>query len=93
MGRFEWDASLHIRIVATRSASSAPAKRPRASGARTKKAADPEMRPEYDLTGAVRGKYAGRFTDATKVEVVESDGSRNTRTLGEVKRDLLKRSR
>lgn len=51
------------------------------------------MQAEYDFTGAVRGKYVGRVSDASKVTVIHSDGRRVTRTLGEVKRDLLKRSR
>jgi hypothetical protein len=51
------------------------------------------MLPEYDFTGAVRGKYAGRITDATEVTVVYKNGRRWTRTMAEVKRELLAKKR
>jgi len=34
-----------------------------------------EMRPEYDFTGAVRGKYAGAFDAGYTVRVIQPDGS------------------
>ena len=32
-----------------------------------------EMRPEYDFSGGVRGKYAGRFAPGTIMVVLDSD--------------------
>ena len=34
---------------------------------------DPEMRPEYDFSGGLRGKYAKRFAEGTNVVVLEPD--------------------
>lgn len=34
---------------------------------------DPEMRPDYDFTDAVRGKYAGRFGEGSAVVVLDLD--------------------
>ena len=31
------------------------------------------MRPEYDFTGAVRGKYAKRYEEGTNVVVLDPD--------------------
>jgi hypothetical protein len=36
---------------------------------------DDDMRPEYDFTGAVRGKYAGAFDAGYTVRVIQPDGS------------------
>ncbi len=36
---------------------------------------DPDMLPEYDFTGAVRGQYAGRFALGYTVRVEKTDGS------------------
>jgi hypothetical protein len=33
----------------------------------------PEMRPEYDFTGAVRGKYAARFAAGTNLVALDPD--------------------
>jgi hypothetical protein len=33
----------------------------------------PPMRPEYDFTGAVRGKYAARFAAGTNLVVLDPD--------------------
>jgi hypothetical protein len=48
-----------------------------AKGTRTKKASrrngDDEMRPEYDFTGGVRGKYAKRYAEGTNLIVLEPD--------------------
>ena len=37
------------------------------------KAAESEMRAEYDFTGGVRGKYARRYAQGTNVVVLEPD--------------------
>ena len=34
---------------------------------------DPEMLDEYDFSGGVRGKYAGRFVQGANVIVLEPD--------------------
>jgi hypothetical protein len=34
---------------------------------------DPEMSDEYDFSGGVRGKYAGRFVQGANVIVLEPD--------------------
>jgi hypothetical protein len=36
-------------------------------------AAEPEMRSEYDFSGAVRGKYYKRYLESTNVVVIEPD--------------------
>ncbi len=38
---------------------------------KTPKASEPEMRPEYDFSGAVRGKYYKRYLEATNVVLLE----------------------
>jgi hypothetical protein len=35
--------------------------------------ADDEMLPEYDLTSAVRGKYAQRYTECTNLILLDPD--------------------
>lgn len=37
------------------------------------KVAEPEMRPEYDFSGAVRGKYYRRYLESSNVVVIEPD--------------------
>jgi hypothetical protein len=32
-----------------------------------------DLRPEYDFRGGVRGKYAGRYPEATKVVTLDPD--------------------
>jgi hypothetical protein len=39
----------------------------------TDKAAEPEMRAEYDFSRGVRGKYARRYAQGTNVVVLEAD--------------------
>lgn len=34
---------------------------------------DPDMLPEYDFTGGVRGKYAGWFKEGTNVVALDPD--------------------
>lgn len=38
-----------------------------------KKKNDPDMLPEYDFSGGVRGKYAKRYAEGTNVVVIEPD--------------------
>jgi hypothetical protein len=37
---------------------------------------DPEMLDEYDFSGGVRGKYAGRFAKGSNVVVLDPDVAR-----------------
>ncbi len=37
------------------------------------KPSEPEMRPEYDFSGGVRGKYYRRYLESTNVVVLEPD--------------------
>ncbi len=39
----------------------------------TKKTDSDEMRPEYDFSGGVRGKYAARYAEGSNVVVVDPD--------------------
>lgn len=34
---------------------------------------DPDMRPEYDFSGGVRGKYAARYREGTNVVLLDPD--------------------
>ena len=34
---------------------------------------EPDMREEYDFSGGVRGKYAGRFAEGSNVIVLDPD--------------------
>lgn len=52
------------------------------------KAAEPEMRPEYDFSGAVRGKYYKRYLEATNVVILEPDVAREFRNSASVNRAL-----
>lgn len=62
------------------------------SGERTKKGddADLAMRPEYDFSKGVRGKYAGRFAKGSKVVVLEPDVAAQFHTSDEVNAALRK---
>ncbi len=60
------------------------------------KAAEPEMRPEYDFSGAVRGKYYKRYLEATNVVILEPDVARkfrNSASVNKALRTYLKDSR
>ncbi len=37
------------------------------------KPADPDLRPEYDFSNGVRGKYSRRYSQGTNVVVLEPD--------------------
>jgi len=55
---------------------------------------EPEMRDEYDFSGGVRGKYAGRFAEGSNVIVLDPDVAevfRDTKAVNEALR-LLARS-
>ncbi len=55
-------------------------------------AAEPEMRPEYDFSGAVRGKYYKRYLESTNVVVIEPDVHerfKNSAAVNEALRTLM----
>ena len=61
-------------IVSASSAPGAPAdENERAMKKATDKAAEPEMRAEYDFSHGVRGKYARRYAQGANVVVLEAD--------------------
>lgn len=37
------------------------------------KVSEPDMRPEYDFSGAVRGKYYRRYLESSNVVVIDPD--------------------
>jgi hypothetical protein len=41
--------------------------------AKAKKKGDDDLRPEYDFSGGIRGKYAARYARGTNVVVLEPD--------------------
>jgi hypothetical protein len=60
------------------------------------KAAEPEMRSEYDFSGAVRGKYYKRYLEATNVVVLAPDVAKrfkNTASVNKALRAYLKTSK
>ena len=57
------------------------------------KASEPEMRSEYDFTGAVRGKYYKRYLEGTNVVVLEPDVAKrfkNSESVNQALRTYLK---
>jgi hypothetical protein len=57
------------------------------------KAAEPEMRSEYDFTGAVRGKFHKRYLEGTNVVVLEPDVAKrfkDSASVNEALRTYLK---
>lgn len=57
------------------------------------KASEPEMRSEYDFSGAVRGKYHKRYLEGTNVVVLEPDVAKkfkNSESVNEALRTYLK---
>ena len=46
------------------------------------------MRPEYDFSKGVRGKYAGRYASGTNIVVLEPDVAREFPTEEEVNETL-----
>ena len=47
-----------------------------------------EMRPEYDFSGGVRGKYARRYAQGSNVVVLEPDVARSFSNADDVNRAL-----
>ena len=61
-------------IIFASSAPGAPAnENERAMKKASDKAADPEMRAEYDFSHGIRGKYARRYAQGANVVVLEAD--------------------
>jgi hypothetical protein len=54
----------------------------------TDKAAEPEMRAEYDFSRGVRGKYARRYARGTNVVVLEADVAKAFPNAGAVNDSL-----
>ena len=52
------------------------------------KVSEPEMRPEYDFSGAVRGKYYKRCLEGTNVVVLEPDVAKKFKNSASVNRVL-----
>jgi hypothetical protein len=56
-------------------------------------AAEPEMRPEYDFTSAVRGKYYRRYHESSNVVVLAPDVHekfKNATAVNEALRTLIR---
>ena len=49
---------------------------------------DPDMRPEYDFSGGVRGKYAARFREGTNVVLLDPDVAASFKSSEDVNRAL-----
>ncbi len=52
-----------------------------------------ELRPEYDFSGGVRGKYAQRFREGTNVVVLDPDVAaefKNSQAVNDALRGLLR---
>jgi len=52
-----------------------------------------EMRPEYDFSGGVRGKYAQRFREGTNVIVLDPDVAaefKDSAAINDALRQVLK---
>jgi len=52
------------------------------------KAKEPEMRPEYDFSGGVRGKYYRRYMESSNIVVLEPDVHRRFRNSSAVNKAL-----
>ena len=62
------------------------------SGTKAKAAKD-TMRPEYDFSGGVRGKYVRRYQESSNVVVLDPDIAarfKNARAVNEALRALVK---
>jgi hypothetical protein len=60
------------------------------------KVSEPEMRSEYDFSGAVRGKYYKRYLEGTNVVVLEPDVAKrfkNSASVNKVLRAYLRGSK
>ena len=59
----------------------------------SKSSSSDEMRPEYDFSGGVRGKYAQRFREGTNVIVLDPDVAaafKDSAAVNDALRQLLK---
>ena len=57
------------------------------------KASEPEMRPEYDFSGAVRGKYHSRYVESSNIVVIDPDVHerfKNAAAVNEALRTLIR---
>ncbi|MSQ71141.1 MAG: hypothetical protein EXR27_07605 [Betaproteobacteria bacterium] len=57
------------------------------------KVSEPEMRPEYDFSGAVRGMYCRRYVVSSNVVVIDSDVHerfKNAEAVNEALRTLIR---
>ena len=52
------------------------------------KVSEPEMRPEYDFSGGIRGKYYKRYLEGTNVVVLEPDVAKRFKNSESVNRAL-----
>jgi len=60
------------------------------------KVSEPEMRPEYDFSSAVRGKYYKRYLEGTNVVVLAPDVAKrfkNSASVNKVLRAYIKGSK
>ena len=60
------------------------------------KVSEPQMRSEYDFSGAVRGKYYKRYLEGTNVVVLEPDVAKrfkDSASVNKVLRTFLKTSK
>lgn len=55
-----------------------------ATNRKSRKTSDPEMRPEYDFSNAVRGKYYKRYRESTNVVVLEPDVAKRFKNAADV---------
>ena len=55
---------------------------------KTKRSTNDSMRPEYDFSKGVRGKYAARYASGTNVVVLEPDVAREFPTADDVNQTL-----
>ena len=52
------------------------------------KTSDDDMRPEYDFSDGVRGKYAARYAEGTNVIVLDPDVAKEFKTSEAVNKAL-----
>jgi len=60
------------------------------------KVSEPEMRPEYDFSGAIRGKYYKRYLEGSNVVVLEPDVAKrfkNAASVNKVLRAYIKKTK
>ncbi|MBX9810791.1 MAG: hypothetical protein K2Y16_04160 [Burkholderiales bacterium] len=55
-----------------------------ATNRKARKSTADKMRPEYDFSGAVRGKYYKRYLEGTNVVVLEPDVAKRFKTAAAV---------